>query len=136
MEARACRGVRRRGAVRLGKHQARPVHVGGGVVGWDMDRPRHYDLAGRVVDLVGTGTARRRPHDPAVTHPHVADRIAAIGGIDDAAAFDAGQQGNAPSLARANAIWPIATATAIASLLCFAEVPASLAVRTNRPTPS
>ncbi len=102
----------------------------------DIDRARHYDLAGRVVDLVGTGTARRRPHDPAVTHPHVADRIAAIGGIDDAAAFDAGQQGNALSLASPNAIWPIACATEIASLLCFAEVHASVAVGTNHSTAS
>ena len=133
---RGCCGIGRCRTVEFRKQQARPVHVVAGDVGMDIDRARHYDLAGRVVDLVGTGTARRRPHDPAVTHPHVADRIAAIGGIDDAAAFDAGQQGNALSLASANAIWPIACATEIALLLCFAEVHASVAVGTNRSTAS
>src|SRR5205809_4305467 len=97
----------------------------------DIDRAGHDDLSGRVVGLLGS-IFRRRVDDPAVADPNVADRIARVGGIDDAAAFDAAQQDAALLLATARAMLPTARATEIVSPLLVAETAPSLPAEVKR----
>ena len=119
----------------LREQQSRSIHVEAGDVGVDIDRARHDDLAACVVGRVGAA-ARRGGDDAAVAHPHVADAVAIVRGIDDAAARDARQHGQAPRSGRWAAITAIASATEIAPLGLRAFAWTSVPMSAQYSTPS
>ncbi len=75
------------GAVLFRQQQPRRVHVGAGDMRMDVDGARHDDAAARVEGLVGA-PVRRRGDDAVALQPEIADLVAAVGGIEDAAAGD------------------------------------------------
>src|SRR5258705_349557 len=77
----------------------------------DVDRTRHDDFPARVVALVGTRPVRRRIDNAAIAHPHIADRVAPMRGIDDAPMCDASQHGQGPGFGSTAAICAITSAT-------------------------
>ena len=119
--------TRRRGVMVFRQQQARRVHVRAGDVGMDVDGAGHDDLADRIVGRVGA-PAWGRIDDAAVAHPDVADAVAIVGRIDDAAAGDADQHRSAPPPGNAAAMRAIASATEMASLGCVAATAARLPV--------
>jgi hypothetical protein len=106
----------RRGTLQLRHQQPRRIHVAAGDVGMNVDRARHHDLAGGIVGVVGPGIAGRRIDDAPVAEPDIADAVPPVGGIDDAAALDPRQHGDAPANGSAAAICEMASATEIVLL--------------------
>ena len=91
----------------------------------DVDRPGEHDLARDLMGDVGAAVGRRLD-DPIVADPHVADRVAAIGRIDDASAGDPRQHGACPSCAAICVmISPTGTRSVGLSALTDTNIPAA-----------
>ena len=87
----------------------------------DVDRARHDDHAARIVNGVGARASRGRLNNPVVVNPDIADGVAALRGIDDAAAPDACQHDAAPAPSpSATTSLPITSATDSVRLGCEA----------------
>ena len=79
-------GPRDMAAVRLGQQQPRRADIGPGNMRVDVDGPGHDDLAGGVKRCVGR--APRGADDALPFDPDIADAVAVMGGVDDAAIAD------------------------------------------------
>src|SRR5262249_39408137 len=92
--------------------EQQPPHglVAAGDVRVDIDRARHHDHAADVMGLVSLAAGRR--DDAAVAQVDVADRVPAVGRVDDAPTGKPRQHDG--SVGSAAAIWSIAAATEIA----------------------
>ena len=88
-------GAARVGAMVFGQHEAGGVHVRARDMRMDVDAAGHRDKPARVHRLVRLGAVLRGCDDCIVADPKIADFVAAVGGIDDMRALDAGQHGEA-----------------------------------------
>ena len=88
-------GAARMGAMLFGQQQPSRVHVRARDMGMDVDAAGHHDQAALRRPSRRLGVASRPRHDLLVANPEVADFVAPVGRIDDAAAVDAGQHGQA-----------------------------------------
>ncbi len=80
-------------------------------MGVDVDGAGHDDLAGDVVGLIGFAAVRARRGDAAIVDEDVARRVAAVHGIDDAAALKPDHHARASGLPSRSAILPSTSAT-------------------------
>ncbi len=102
----------------LGQHEPRGVHVAARDMRMDVDAAGHHDETVGVDNIDRGRAARRRRDNPVIANPQVADFVAIVGGVDDAAAFQAGQH------AAALATWRRAEICAMASATLGAGAPA------------
>ena len=86
-------GAARMGAMLFGQHEAGGVHVRARDMRMDVDAARHRDEPGRIDRLVGLRAGPAAATICIVADPQIADFVAAVGGIDDMRASDAGQHG-------------------------------------------
>ena len=125
-------GSRRRSAPPFRQQQAGGIHVGARDMRMDVDRARHDDHAARIVNGVGARAGRGRLNNPVVVNPDIADSVAALRGIDDAAAPDACQHDAAPaSSPSATTSLPITSATDGVWLGCEAAFETNVPIATQ-----
>ena len=94
----------------FGQEQTRCIYVCARDVRMDVDSAGHRDETGCIDCLIGLGAIWRRD-DALVVNPQIADRVAFVGGIDDAGAFDMDQHAPALGSGREAAMRPRASAT-------------------------